>query len=181
MIVEYYIKAIQWSAMWLIFWQVQLCHFYLMVITSSHKNSSPFSSLPSFPPSLTTVQICILGTLIPVWWVLGKSNCHFVPRSKANTAINWKQHNLAAPKPVILTPWYVAAPSIFKQWKWHHYQATLDDEKWPTSGNTVNTKNLQLSVIAIVMYLPLSADLDLQWGWTCKGKKPTLCRVCLYN
>lgn len=35
--------------MWLIFWQVQLCHFYLMVITSSHKNSSPFSSLAFSP------------------------------------------------------------------------------------------------------------------------------------
>lgn len=52
MIVEYYIKVIRWSAIWLIFWQVQLCHFYLMVITSLHKNSSPFFFSPLCPPQL---------------------------------------------------------------------------------------------------------------------------------
>lgn len=36
--------------MWLILWQVQLCNFYLMVITSSHKNSCPFFLSPFSPP-----------------------------------------------------------------------------------------------------------------------------------
>lgn len=47
--------------MWLIFWQVQLCHFYLMVITSSHKNSSLFSSLPFFPPAWLQCRFVFLA------------------------------------------------------------------------------------------------------------------------
>lgn len=55
-----YIEDIQWSAMWLIFCQVWLCHFYLMLTTQPHTHTGLLHrllSLPSTPFSPQPLQL----------------------------------------------------------------------------------------------------------------------------